>query len=125
LLSGDSPTVTAAVSSTLQTPDMWLWLYLVFAVANAMLPSSADRQAWRPVILFLVLVAVMAYLAGGQGLMADIAPILIAGLRWLAIAFAITLAVDVPFVLLIALAEWSIGALRGQKVYYKDVKRKT
>jgi hypothetical protein len=35
------------------------------------------------------------------------------------VAFAITLCADVPFVILIALAEWGVGELRGQRVYYK------
>ncbi len=29
-----------------QTPDFWLWLYIIFAVSNAMMPSAADRQPW-------------------------------------------------------------------------------
>jgi hypothetical protein len=49
----------------------------------------------------------------------NVAPLGAAGLRWLAMAFAITLLADVPFVLIIALAEWGVGELRGQKVYYK------
>jgi len=73
----------------------------------------------------LSVVMIAAYFAGGQSLIASVAPILNAGLRWLAIAFAITLVADVPFVALIALAEWGVGELRGQRVYYKDVKRKT
>ena len=29
-----------------QTPDFWLWLYLIFTVSNAMMPSRADRKPW-------------------------------------------------------------------------------
>lgn len=119
LLSGDPAAMTRAAMAMLETPDMWLWLYLVFAVANAMLPSSADRQTWPPVIAFLVLAAVVAYLAGGLVWMGSLAPLVNAGLRWLAVAFAITLVADAPFVVLIAVAEWGVGALRGQRVYYK------
>jgi hypothetical protein len=119
LLSGNPAMVMDALSSALQTPDMWLWLYLVFAIANAMLPSSADRQMWLPVILFLAIVASITYLAGGYLVVTSVAPVAVAGLRWLAAAFAITLAADAPFVVAIALAEWGVGALRGQRVYYK------
>ncbi len=120
LLSGNLSLMLWVLRDVLQTPDMWLWLYLLFAVANAMLPSPADRQTWPPVILFLGLIAVLAYLAGGPSLVNDTAPLLATGLRWLTIAFALTLAADVPFIALIALAEWGIGALRGQKVDYKS-----
>lgn len=116
---GDWAMMTAAVISALQTPDMWLWLYLLFAVANAMLPSPADRQAWPPVIICLLVTAALVYVAGGQTLAGDVAPVLTTALRWLTVAFAITLIVDVPFVALIALAEWGIGALRGQRVEYR------
>ncbi len=119
LLSGDVGAMAGAVTDIVQTPDMWLWLYLLFAVANAMLPSSTDRQTWPPVILFLSLAALLSYLAGGQVLVSNVAPLIAAGLRWLAVAFAITLLANVPFMLLIALAEWGMGELRGQKVYYK------
>ncbi len=122
LLSGSPVVMSGALSSALQTPDMWVWLYLLFAVANAMLPSSADRQMWPPVILFLAGVAIVAGLAGGRVLMTNLAPILTTGLRWLTTAFAVTLAADVPFVLLIALTEWGVGSLRGQRIYYKGGK---
>ncbi len=129
LLSGDPTAMSNALWYALHTPDMWLWLYLVFAVANAMLPSSTDRQSWPPVILFLAILAILASLAGMantsyqaslQLILSNLAPALDAGLRWLAVAFLFTLAADMPFVLLIAFAEWSVGKLRGQRVYYKS-----
>jgi hypothetical protein len=128
LLSGDPTAMNDALWYALHTPDMWLWLYLVFAVANAMLPSSTDRQSWPPVILFLAILAILAsmasvadasYLAGIQLILSNLAPVLNTGLRWLAVAFLFTLAADMPFVLLIAFAEWGVGKLRGQRVYYK------
>jgi hypothetical protein len=36
-------------------PDFALWAYLIFAVSNAMMPSSADREAWLMVGLYLAL----------------------------------------------------------------------
>lgn len=116
---GDWAMMTAAVISALQTPDMWVWLYLLFAVANAMLPSSADRQAWPPVIIFLLVTAAVVYIVGGRAFVSDVTPVLTTALRWLTVAFAITLIVDIPFVALIGLAEWGIGALRGQRVEYR------
>ena len=34
----------------LRAPDAWLWLYLLFSIANAMMPSPSDRETWPPVI---------------------------------------------------------------------------
>ncbi|MBN1887338.1 MAG: hypothetical protein JW850_05090 [Thermoflexales bacterium] len=126
LLSGDPTAMSNALWYALHTPDMWLWLYLVFAVANAMLPSSTDRQSWPPVILFIAILALLAWMAGAtypasaQIVLSSLAPALDAALRWLAVVFLFTLAADLPFVLLIAFAEWSVGKLRGQRVYYKE-----
>lgn len=39
--------------STLNTPDSALWLYLVFAIGNSMLPSSSDRRSLSLVLYYL------------------------------------------------------------------------
>jgi hypothetical protein len=118
LASGNLLKVLGAFAATLRVPDMWLWLYLLFAVANAMLPSPSDRETWPPVILFLAVMAGLAYLLGLTDFLFDLAPAVVTGLRWLAVAFAVTLAADVPFVILIASAEWLVTQIGGQRVYY-------
>ena len=45
-------------------PDFWLWVYLVFAVSNTMLPSAADRRAWGIALLFLAFVGALVYFSG-------------------------------------------------------------
>jgi hypothetical protein len=99
---------------------MWLWLYLLFAVANAMLPSPSDRETWPPVILFLGVLVILAYVLGFSQVLLGLAPLVMTGLRWLAVAFATTIVADLPFVILIASAEWLLGTLRGERVYYYE-----
>jgi hypothetical protein len=124
LRGGNSSDIAAALAATLRAPDMWVWLYLLFAIANAMLPSASDRETWPPVILFLVLVAGLAYILGLSSLLLELEPLVMAGLRWLAVIFGMTLVADVPFVILIASAEWMLGTLRGKRVYYKRVDKR-
>jgi len=124
LRGGDSRAIAAAVAATLRAPDMWVWLYLLFAVANAMLPSASDREAWPSVILFLALVVGLAYILGLSSWLIELEPLVMAGLRWLAVIFGMTLIADAPFVILIASAEWMLGALQGKRVYYKRVDKK-
>jgi len=124
LRAGNSTAIASALAATLRAPDMWLWLYLLFAIANAMLPSPVDRETWPPVVLFLGVVAVVTYVLGFSSLLLELAPLVIAGLRWLAVVFAVTLVADVPFIILIAAAEWTLGTLRGKRVYYKRVDRR-
>ena len=111
--------IFSAWLTALRAPDMWLWLYLLFAVANAMLPSPSDRETWLPVILFLAGVVVVAYVLGFSSFLLELAPLVVTALRWLAAAFGMTLVADVPFVILIVCAEWLLGTLRGQRVFYK------
>lgn len=61
----------------LGTADGALWAYLIFAVANAMMPSPSDREPLKPLLLYLVVIA-LAYLLIGL----PITP-LTAGLAWL------------------------------------------
>src|SRR5690554_3123168 len=46
LASGDFPTLFASIREFVSVPDFWLWVYLVFAIANAMLPEEHDRINW-------------------------------------------------------------------------------
>jgi len=76
------------------------------------------------VILFLGVVVVVTYILGFSSLLFELAPLVMAGLRWLGVIFAMTLVTDVPFVILIGSAEWTLGTLRGKRVYYKRIDKK-
>jgi hypothetical protein len=115
---GNPITVMQSLGGVLRAPDAWLWLYLLFVIANAMVPSPADRETWPPVILFSVLALLLALAAGLETTVAGIGGVIGEGLRWLAAAFTITLAVDLPFVLFIWLLELSVGRLQGRVVDY-------
>jgi hypothetical protein len=118
LISGQGPAIAEAIGRLFQTPDAWLWLYLIFSISNAMLPSESDREPWLPVILFLVLAALLVLATGqGQWLQALAEPVN-AGLTWLTAAFGITLAVDLPVIVIIALLERGSESISGKRVYY-------
>jgi len=118
LVSGEGPAIANALGQLFQTPDAWLWLYLIFSISNAMLPSSSDREPWPPVILFVVVVFIVVLVTDQGVMLQTLAAPVSAGVAWLTAALAITLAVDVPVMLLIALLERGAGSLRGQRVYY-------
>jgi hypothetical protein len=110
--------VLAALGGMLRAPDAWVWLYLLFAIANAMVPSPADRETWPPVILFSVLIAALALSLGFNSAVVGVGALIGGGLRWLAAAFTITLAVDVPFVIIIWLTEQVSGRVVGRGITY-------
>jgi len=49
---------------SLLAPDGILWAYLLFAIANAMMPSASDRQPLRPLFFMTVLVVGLYLLFG-------------------------------------------------------------
>jgi len=107
--------VLRALAQMAQVGDFWLWLYLIFAVSNAMLPSESDMAAVRPVLIFLGIVAAIVLVVTG---VRGISPAVVDGVNaiagYLAIAFGLTLAVDIVFMLVIWLVllptRWWQGA---------------
>jgi hypothetical protein len=119
LTSGNVEIVFNAIQASLSTADFWLWLYLLFAISNAMLPSPSDRQSWKPVLTFLALIVI---LFAGLGL----APPIPVGIRrttvdfitFLAYAFGTAIAVDLFFMSVIAAGEGLIGLLTQRRIKY-------
>ncbi len=99
----------------LSRANAMVWLYLIFAISNAMLPSPSDRQPWRTLLLFLaILGGVILIINGGPPQLPDG---LLAGIHraidlW-AMAFAFTLLVDLVFLTGIFLAEQLLWMLRS------------
>ena len=119
LLSGDLSAVGQALANTLTVPDVWLWLYLLFAISNAMLPSASDRMAWRTVLLYLGLAALLAI---GLGFNPTIPPtvqeFILAIITYRLAAFLITVAVDLFFIVIILISETLFGLVIGRRVRY-------
>jgi hypothetical protein len=119
LLSGEWPGLWQGLATYVQVPDFWLWLYLIFAVSNAMLPSETDRQSWRPVLIFLCGVALLLYLVGWVPQVPEaIADWFLAAIGYLAYIFGLTIGVDVIFVVIIAVLERLLMTLRRVRVEY-------
>jgi len=103
----------------LQASDAWTWAYIVFAVSNTMLPSRSDRQAWPPIVLFLLLIGVLVWLAGlGPAIIDSLTKPLRLALQWLGTICTLTITVDLPFVLMITLAERLLERVKGLRVEY-------
>jgi hypothetical protein len=121
LVVGDWTSVLAGMEGMLKAPDAWVWAYFIFAVGNTMLPSRADRQAWLPVILFLLLALALVWVTGfGPAFFSSLSEPLTVALHWLAMMGTLTLIADLPFALAIALAEKLLERLRGYRVEYQQ-----
>ena len=105
--------------ATTRATDALVWFYVVFAIANSMMPSASDTQAWPPVIGVLALIAAAAILLGGAGLVDSLKAPLSYTLRWLAVALAITAFVDVLMVGALWLLARLLERLSNRRITYK------
>jgi hypothetical protein len=108
-----------ALTGIFGTADAWIWLYLLFSISNAMMPSPSDRKAWPLFGVILVTLLVILYFAGFQEAMWQvlIGPIIdFSG--YLLLAFAITLVVDIFFVVFILIFELIVTKLLGKRINY-------
>lgn len=120
LNTGDLPTIFAALRDFTAVPDFWLWIYLVFAIANAMMPEEHDRINWW--ILLGIAVGVSAIL-----LLLDLSILLKVWVegpltqmaRWLSFAFVVALGIDLFMMAVIATAEAVFSRLLKRELEYR------
>lgn len=116
---GDVNILADAMAQLLATPNVLVWIYLIFAVSNAMLPSRSDRHAWPAFLVIMgILAAVVAVVTRDTALVDNLARPVAILFGYLGTAFSIAIAVDLLFMAVIALFEWTLGRLRGASVVY-------
>jgi hypothetical protein len=94
--------ILAGLDHVVHVADFGLWLYLVFAVSNAMLPSVSDMASVRPVLIFLGIVAAAVLLVTGiPAIPEEVVKVVNGAAGYLATAFALTLAADAVFMVII------------------------
>jgi len=107
-----------ALAQSMRAADFWLWMYLIFAISNAMFPSESDREAWKPLLLYGAVVALLLYLVGWKPPLESVQGALAQVMNPLIYAFAVTAVVDFLFAVLIGALELVIGRLLGKRVVY-------
>ena len=116
---GDLELIIEAFGNVINVPDVWLWLYLIFAISNTMLPSASDRLAWRAVFIYLTLALLVGVGLGLNPILSSqIQEIGITICTYLLSAFAITIAVDFFFIIIIFLTEMLVSRMVGQQIQY-------
>ena len=119
LQSGDVTNLTFALSDFFQTDDVFLWLYLIFAVSNAMMPSRSDQRAWPAFLLLMGVTIVVVYALGWQtAVFNSLRNPIITTFGYLGIAFTMAIGVDLFFMLILGGFEYLLGRLRGVNVVY-------
>ena len=95
------------------TADLLIWLYLLFALSNTMLPSASDWRAWPAVLLLLGALGLVLYVAGAeQFVQHTFGSLLATGVRVIASAFTITTVIDLliaPIVFGVECVLWQVS----------------
>jgi hypothetical protein len=115
-----TPNALRTLAPVFREPLSLLGLYMVWAIANAMFPSSADRAAWRAVGGALALLIVLAAITGvwpavpAQLLNAtlDIMSHLTRGLLRI-------LMLDLALLIVVVGLEWLVGQLSGRRAIHR------
>ena len=117
LAQGELAAAVGAVYQLRHSRDLWLWLYFIFAISNSMLPSASDRRAWLPVLALVGLaLGLLFYLGWESVIIAYLARPLEVGIRTLAMAFSITVGLDLVLLPPLWLTEMGISFLTGRRL---------
>lgn len=117
--SGEVDILSQAMGQILATNDILVWLYLLFAISNAMMPSPADRRAWPAFLGLMGVTAVILWALGlGRVALNGLAAPATVVFGYLGLAFSMSIAVDLLFMAVIAALETLVGRIRGVTVVY-------
>jgi hypothetical protein len=109
-----------ALGQTYQAPDSGLWVYLILATGNAMLPSASDRRSWGVAIGLFLFMGALAYFSGlVDALSAPAERWIQAGADRLVYAFGITVLADVVLAACLFLAEQGLALLGFGRLRYR------
>jgi len=120
---GNIETLTASLTALFSTRDFFLWLYLIFAISNAMMPSATDRRAWPAFAVIMIVFALFLFLVGLMDIFVDtlIGPASII-FGNLGLAYSLAIGVDLFFMLAIYILEWLLSRIKGVDVIYGNSK---
>ena len=119
---GDLGAILLAMGSFWQTPDVLVWLYLFFAISNAMMPSASDRRAWPAFGLTLLIAGGVIYLLGlHETIFFSLARPLTTVVTNVALAFSVTIVANLFFILGIVAFEGALSRLSGRRVNYGEI----
>lgn len=120
LQSSDATALLSSLEQLLSKNDFFVWLYLLFAISNGMMPSRSDRRAWPIVGGVIIVIAALLFGLGPRATIAQsLGELLATPASYLATAFGLTIAVDLLFGLVIIVLETLFSRIRKQKIQYQ------
>ncbi len=124
LRGGSVADIGAALTLLISTPDIWLWVYLIFAIASTMIPDRESLKGWRPILIGAgILIAVLYLLGVAQEVFLDtLATPITEGLNRLALTFAVVIAIDLLITGVLGTIEAIIERITGDSATFQNGK---
>ncbi len=121
---GSWDAIGGAINLLLLTPDVWLWVYLMFTIANTMMPDRHSLHGWRPVMIGLGVLLVILYVAGvgQQVFLENLALPISDGLSRLALIFLAIIVIDLIVTGVLGLLESIIERITRDSATFQNGK---
>ena len=122
---GEISEIARTINDLRNTPDFWLWMYLLFTISNGMIPTKEDRQGWSFILVAIGAVSLFFIVLGLDNVVVETyqGPVM-HGLAMVNTALAILLFIDIFAVLLLGVIEDTFERIRGEKMDYSGQKPK-
>lgn len=113
-----------AVRQVTSTPDFFLWVYLIFAIGNTMMPDPKNLRSWRLVLIVSAVVLVVLYAVGiGEALLTNgLAEPISGSLNTLSITFATIIAIGILVTVLLGTFEAVYERITGDSATFQNGK---
>jgi hypothetical protein len=125
LASGRLTEVGSAISTAVNTPDFWLWFFLLFSLSNGIIPTKEDRAGWGLIAGALGIFSVLLIIIGsGEVLVETLVGPVSDALVQVNTALALILMIDLFAILVLGITEDTLERIRGEKMDYSGDKKK-
>jgi hypothetical protein len=123
LSSGQLEDVGAAVNLLTSTPDFWLWVYLLFAISNTMMPRFENLRGGRIILIIIAVILVALFVLGvGDDVVVSASAALNNGASILAGAFAVIIGFNLVMVAILGTVEAIIERITGDSATFRNGK---
>lgn len=113
IATGQLDSIVVGINDFFSTKDVFIWLYLLFAISNTMMPSASDRKAWPTLVLLFSVIIISVLLLGlGEAIWSEINQPVSAVASFFGLAFTVALLMDMIALPIIILIKGIIARLR-------------
>lgn len=124
--SGKLSNVLSAIQAQFNTPDFWLWLYVLFTLSNGMIPTKEDRAGWWLVLAGVGGLSLVFLIMGlDEVLIETLTGPVRETLELVTTSLSIIFLIDLAVILLLGITEDALERYRGFKMDYSGGKKKT